>query len=257
MPLINCRCGKTLNIPDELAGKLVRCPGCKQEYRLKPPAQSQVAIRQSAEPQTQIPAPEWNSQSLRTPDAYRPASTRAVKSSSKFTLWLALGVTAAVVLAASCIAIVVIAVRLLPDVLTAHESISTQITTTDSPTSVLPESNAPYSLLTDSVPPLEETLRKFREAGLATTTAELEQQYRLAPGEKDSTELWLKAIRLAGNADLRTQGASLPIINRSLSGEPYLLPNSEELSLAKRLLTKHADALSLAQVAAKAGGKVR
>lgn len=121
---------------------------------------------QTSELQPQVPAPTWSSQSLGTPDTYGLRGSHAANSSSKFTLWLVLGVTAAVLMAASCVVVVVIAVRFLPDTLATKESISTPITTSDS-TNSSPASIVSAAPSIDSVPPLEETLRKFRAAGVA------------------------------------------------------------------------------------------
>ncbi|TWU01784.1 hypothetical protein [Neorhodopirellula pilleata] len=64
MPIaIQCRCGKSLSVRDELAGKAVKCPGCSQPVRIpdgpsKPAAASPVAAKPGvAKPVASRPAP--------------------------------------------------------------------------------------------------------------------------------------------------------------------------------------------------------
>ncbi|TWT83576.1 hypothetical protein CA13_50420 [Planctomycetes bacterium CA13] len=56
MPIpLKCQCGKTLKIPDNLAGKAVKCPGCASV--LKVPASRTAVASQPAQPAVAAPAP--------------------------------------------------------------------------------------------------------------------------------------------------------------------------------------------------------
>lgn len=51
MPIqIKCKCGKTLGIPDGMAGKAVKCPGCKQVLRVPGGTASRPAAPAAARP---------------------------------------------------------------------------------------------------------------------------------------------------------------------------------------------------------------
>ncbi|MGI9469943.1 MAG: hypothetical protein ACR2NZ_00325 [Rubripirellula sp.] len=60
MPIrIKCKCGKTLNIPDGMAGKAVKCPGCSQVLRVPGgSAGAAAAPKPAAAPPAPAPAPE-------------------------------------------------------------------------------------------------------------------------------------------------------------------------------------------------------
>ncbi|TWU58642.1 hypothetical protein Poly51_14210 [Rubripirellula tenax] len=55
MPIqVKCQCGKALNIPDTMAGKAVKCPGCATTVRVPggaPPAAQPTAARPAAAPE--------------------------------------------------------------------------------------------------------------------------------------------------------------------------------------------------------------
>ena len=55
MPIrINCQCGKTLNVPDTMAGKAVKCPGCGKPVKV-PAAAGGAAARAAAPAQPVVP----------------------------------------------------------------------------------------------------------------------------------------------------------------------------------------------------------
>ena len=71
MPIaIQCRCGKSLSVRDELAGKAVKCPGCSQPVRVPAAGSSAAAKPGAAKP------------SAAKPVAARPAASSATAARS-------------------------------------------------------------------------------------------------------------------------------------------------------------------------------
>ena len=59
MPIrIKCKCGKTLNIPDGMAGKAVKCPGCSQALRVPGGAGAAPAAPKASSAKPAPPAPQ-------------------------------------------------------------------------------------------------------------------------------------------------------------------------------------------------------
>ncbi|MDA8743763.1 hypothetical protein N9N28_03915 [Rubripirellula amarantea] len=78
MPItIKCQCGKALKIPDSMAGKAVKCPGCATVIKVPAGATAKPAAPGAAAPQPAAPQP-----ATQRPAAQRPAAQPVVPASA-------------------------------------------------------------------------------------------------------------------------------------------------------------------------------
>ena len=104
---------------------------------------------------------------------------------------------------------------------------------------------------------IEAQLAAIREAGEPTTPEELEEHYRLPPDAEDTTDLWMKAVRLLDTPAYGSDAEGMPYVGRSDPGMPPPGQPWEELEAVEEFLRKYRVSLELMHQAAEAGGAAR